>query len=316
MENDPIIVSIACITYNHAPYIRQCLNGFMMQQTNFKYEVIINDDCSTDGTTEIIREYSEKYSDIFRPIYHDENQYQKGVRGMFVKFVFPKARGKYVALCEGDDYWTDPYKLQKQVDILENDPKATFVYTSFQTIAENGDYIDRPIYEDYIRRSYSGDIFECLLRGNFILTLTTCFRKDILFSQEIVEAPVGLDYLLFLVAASKGPVYYIPEKTGCYRLQRNGLTSAAPHKVSNMTLSIFKYVSKLYLNNQMRKRNFKDDFGIKTFIIRRAIGRCCENDKELWSEIMSNHKSLLLFIIPAVVETLICKIKRYIQQAL
>ena len=128
------LVSICSITYNHAPYIRQCLEGFLMQKTSFPFEIIINDDCSTDGTTEIIQEYAEKYPDIIKPIFHDENQYLKGVRGMFATFCYPRAQGKYIALCEGDDYWIDPLKLQKQVDILEKSPHVTMVYTGFRTV--------------------------------------------------------------------------------------------------------------------------------------------------------------------------------------
>ena len=104
------LVSICSITYNHAPYIRQCLDGFLMQKTNFKYEIIIHDDASTDGTAEIIKEYAERYPDLITPVFQTENQYSKGLRGFFAKFVFPHAKGKYIALCEGDDYWIDPYK--------------------------------------------------------------------------------------------------------------------------------------------------------------------------------------------------------------
>ena len=90
-----------------------------MQKTNFKYEIIIHDDASTDGTTEIIKEYAEKYPDLITPIFQTENQYSKGLRGFYARFVFPKAKGKYIALCDGDDYWADSLKLQKQVDFLE-----------------------------------------------------------------------------------------------------------------------------------------------------------------------------------------------------
>ena len=129
MENsNKPLVSICSITYNHAPYIRQCLDGMLMQQTDFTFEIIINDDCSTDGTTEIIREYAERYPEIVKPVFHEENQYQKGVRGMFATFVFPKAKGKYIALCEGDDYWIDPLKLQKQVDFLEANPNYSVCF--------------------------------------------------------------------------------------------------------------------------------------------------------------------------------------------
>ena len=117
-NNYDVMVSICCITYNHAPFIRQCLDGFIMQKTDFAFEVLIHDDASTDGTEEIIREYEARYPEIIKPLYEVENQWIKGRRGSKV-FNFPRAQGKYIALCEGDDYWTDPFKLQKQVDFGE-----------------------------------------------------------------------------------------------------------------------------------------------------------------------------------------------------
>lgn len=147
------LVSICSITYNHAPFIRQCLDGFLMQQTNFPIEIIINDDCSTDGTTEIIREYAEKYPDKIFPVYQKENQYSQGGRGMFQKFVFPKARGKYIALCEGDDYWTDPLKLQKQVDFLEAHPDYSMCFHK-ATIQVEDNVFSSDLYSPLSQREY------------------------------------------------------------------------------------------------------------------------------------------------------------------
>ena len=112
------LVSISCLTYNHAPYLRQCLDGFVMQITSFPIEILIYDDASGDGTQNIIEEYQKKYPDIIKPIYQTENQYSKGVKVGFV-YNYSRAKGEYIAFCEGDDYWTDPYKLQKQIDFLE-----------------------------------------------------------------------------------------------------------------------------------------------------------------------------------------------------
>ena len=100
------LVSICCLTYNHAPYIRDAIEGFLMQKTNFPVEILIHDDASTDGTADIIREYETRYPDIIKPIYQTENQYSKGVK-ISREYQFSRARGKYIALCEGDDYWTD-----------------------------------------------------------------------------------------------------------------------------------------------------------------------------------------------------------------
>lgn len=122
--NKPL-VSICCITYNHEKYIRQCLDGFLMQKTNFKYEIVIHDDASTDRTVEIIQEYVERYPALFVPIYQTENQYSRKIKPL-VKYVFPKASGKYIAICEGDDFWVDPLKLQKQIDFLEKNDCYNF----------------------------------------------------------------------------------------------------------------------------------------------------------------------------------------------
>lgn len=119
MTNE-IMVSIICNAYNHEPYIAQCLDGIVMQKTNFVFEVLVHDDASTDKTADIIRTYEKKYPHLIKPIYQTENQYYKGG---FEQFQYPRVQGKYVAICEGDDYWTDPLKLQKQYNAMEAHPE-------------------------------------------------------------------------------------------------------------------------------------------------------------------------------------------------
>jgi glycosyltransferase involved in cell wall biosynthesis len=137
MEKEQIVVSVLCLAYNHEKYIRQCLDGFIMQKANFAFEVLVNDDASTDGTAKIIREYEEKYPDIIKPTYQTENQHSQGVK-INQTILFPKAKGKYIAFCEGDDYWVDPYKLQKQVDVLENNPDCHFCVHRVESVDEDG----------------------------------------------------------------------------------------------------------------------------------------------------------------------------------
>lgn len=132
MSNDKsnILVSICCITYNHAPFIRKALEGFLMQQApscvpqgakmSDWCEILIHDDCSTDGTTEIVKEYAAKYPDLIFPLYEEENQYSQGKENVIDMYNYGRARGRYIAYCEGDDYWTDSYKLQKQVDFMDS----------------------------------------------------------------------------------------------------------------------------------------------------------------------------------------------------
>ena len=124
MEDNNILVSIICTAYNHEKYIRDALEGFVMQKTNFKFEALVHDDASTDGTAAIIREYAEKYPDIIVPIIQTENQFSKKV-GITHNILMPMAKGKYIAICEGDDFWTDENKLQLQVDFLESHPDYT-----------------------------------------------------------------------------------------------------------------------------------------------------------------------------------------------
>ena len=126
-----ILVTISCISYNHENYIADAIESFLMQKVSFNYEILIHDYASTDKTQDIIMEYTMKYPNIIKPILQDENQYSKGKKvGMFHKDI---AKGKYIAICEGDDYWTDTNKLQKQIDYLENHPECSMcVHASYR----------------------------------------------------------------------------------------------------------------------------------------------------------------------------------------
>jgi len=122
------LVSVVCLTYNHEAYIRECLDGFVMQQTNFPIEIIVHDDASTDSTVTIVKEYEERYPHLFNNICRSENWYSQG-KDIWGYLFTKKAKGKYITLCEGDDYWTDPLKLQKQVDFLEASSEFGMCYT-------------------------------------------------------------------------------------------------------------------------------------------------------------------------------------------
>ena len=127
MKQKPL-VTVSCIAYNHEKYIARALDSFLKQKTDFPFEIVIHDDASTDRTAEIIREYAEKYPDIIRPMYQTENQYSKGISNISGAFNFPRAEGKYIAMCEGDDYWIDDTKLQRQADYMEAHPECTMCF--------------------------------------------------------------------------------------------------------------------------------------------------------------------------------------------
>ncbi len=143
-------VSVLCAAYNQEKYIRQTLESFVMQKTNFPFEVLINDDASTDKTPEIIKEFADKYPNIIKPVYQKENQYSKGV-SIHNDFLFPKAKGKYLAFCEGDDFWTDENKLQMQYDIMEKNPDCHLCLHKVRAISENGKEL-KETYPKHLRK--------------------------------------------------------------------------------------------------------------------------------------------------------------------
>ena len=220
-KSNDILVSICCLTYNHGQYIRQCLDGFMMQKTTFPFEVLIHDDASTDRTADIIHEYEAKYPDIIKPIYQKENQYSKGVR-ISPTFQYPRAKGKYIALCEGDDYWIDPYKLQKQVDFLEDHSEYSMCFHNAMVHWENGQFLDAP-FAKLENRDYAGEeIYE-----NWIVpTASVVFRKSSLTSkyEERRKNPAVIfgDIILFLSLAEEGKVHAFKEMMSVYRRQEGG----------------------------------------------------------------------------------------------
>ena len=218
-SSDPsILVSICCLTFNHQNYIHECLDGFMMQQTNFKFEVLIHDDASSDTTTTIISEYEQNYPAIIKPIYQSENQYSKGVKPSFI-FQFPRAKGKYIALCEGDDYWTDPLKLQKQVDFMEFHPNMSFCFHGAQTLNADG------LYGVYYKKKQFKDR-QLVPKKHFLesggggcCTASSFFRTSIVESipEYFTTCPVG-DLPLALLAITKGEIGYLKDEMAIYRL--------------------------------------------------------------------------------------------------
>lgn len=227
-SDDDVMVTIRCITYNHEPYIRQCLEGFVMQKTSFRFEAIVHDDASTDGTAVIIKEYAEKYPDIIKPIFETENQYSKH-DGSIRRIMNEHTHGKYVAMCEGDDYWIDPYKLQKQVDFLNNNPDYILVYTDVEKVNQNSERVLRNSL-----RGASGDLSEYFFKkGNPIVTATVCLHSKYIIDYEnyFHKTPFKMqmgDLPLWLYVSKLGKFKYFEEKTTAYRI----LKESASHSNS------------------------------------------------------------------------------------
>jgi glycosyltransferase involved in cell wall biosynthesis len=222
-----IMVSICCITYNHEHYIADALEGFLMQKANFNFEVLIHDDASTDNTASIIRKYVEKHPDIIKPIYQTENQYSKGVR-INSTFNITRAQGKYLSICEGDDYWTSPVKLQTQVDYMETHPDCTLCFHAARIF--NGDNL--PTGKNV--QPYDRDLIcptEDIIRGGggFCPTVSLLFPKKQLetFPPFYFNAFVS-DYPLQMLLASRGYAYYLNDFMAVYRTDVKGSWTSLP----------------------------------------------------------------------------------------
>ena len=198
------LVSITCLTYNHAPYLRQCLDGFVMQKTSFPIEILIYDDASEDGTQDIIREYERKYPDLIKPIYQTENQYSKGVKVEFV-YNYPRAKGKYIAFCEGDDYWTDPNKLQKQIDFLERHQEHVMCSHQYKLYFQKEKIMDHAIRP--IGNFSDGISFDLsfLIRGGWLFQpLSVVFRKSALDLNMYSKYAIHIDVVLLYAILKNG----------------------------------------------------------------------------------------------------------------
>lgn len=310
-KQTPIMVSIRCAVYNQEKYIRQCLDGFVMQKTKFRFEVIVHDDASTDDTVSIIKKYSESYPEIIKPIFEKENQYSKH-DGSIRKIMDTACSGKYIAFCEGDDYWTDPLKLQKQVDILESNPDVSFVYTGFQTVDSESVDMYREKYEEFLTKSHSGDILkELIVKGNFIMTLTTCFRREVFDSDIMKESSKGMDYLYFLVAASMGNAVFLPEKTGCYRYSENSEMNSNLSFVQNRYMDIKRYIINAILEKKIGKRSSIKRISLYTGIMSNALSIYKNGvDKMYLKSILKKKRSLYLLLPIALFSLILNKLDR------
>lgn len=252
LDNQLPLVSINCTTYNHGKYIRECLDGLLIQQTSFSFEILVHDDASTDNTPGIIREYQSRFPNIVKPIYQSENQYSKNVN-IWSEYQLPRALGKYCAICEGDDYWNDPCKLQKQIDFLEGNPNYGMCFTKARIYHQ-----ENACFGDLLGGGKTS--FADLLSLNNIPTLTTVFQTDLLRDYFCDIDPVSKnwlmgDYPMWLWFSVRSQIKFINEVTGVYRV----LSESANHttdfvKRENFIKSYYD-IQSFFVNLQL------DEFG-------------------------------------------------------
>ena len=257
-QEESILVAIHCLVYNHEPYLRDCFDGFVMQKTNFRFVAIVHEDCSTDHSADIIREYEAKYPDIFRPIYETENQYSKpdGSLGRIMNEAIAATGAKYIAMCEGDDYWTDSYKLQKQVDFMEAHLDVGLCFSDFNIYEENTGVLRKAMYKNGMHRSK--DFEDHLISCGYIAPMTWLARKSE-YGRLVSSLPhtdgsfaVALDFF----AQSK--VAFIDAVTATYRVHNNSASrQSEPFKrwkyEYGVMLTQIEYAKKFGSNNLVEK---------------------------------------------------------------
>lgn len=243
MDNKECMVSIWCTCYNHAQYVAQTLDSFLMQETDFPFEIIISDDASPDGSADIIRSYAEKYPDIIRPILLEENLFSTGAN-MFEALFFQRSRGKYVALCEGDDYWTDPKKLQLQVDFMEAHPEySACVHNTMllycgtnqesRLLLKNEADMDIPLKAILSGNSRSYHTSSLLCRSELI-----CSPPDFYF----VANSYGFDdHAIALWMYLNGKIRYLHRSMSVYRI--NSTASAWSSEVDGQYDKLCRFIS-------------------------------------------------------------------------
>ena len=212
---DAPVVSILCTTYNHENYTEEAIDSFLMQETNFPFEIIIHDDASTDNTVNKIKAYAEKYPRIIKTILQEENQYSKGKK-VFL-FLFEKAKGKYHALCEGDDYWIDSKKLQIQIDLMEQNPQCALSCHPAEERFKNDKH-----GKAYAKHANGNKIFSTseviLFGGNFCPTASIIYRQELVSNLPSFfnNVPTG-DYFIQILGSFNGGALYIDKFMSVYR---------------------------------------------------------------------------------------------------
>lgn len=258
MKSEEIIVSVCMITYNHEKFISEAIEGVLMQKTTFPIELIIGEDCSTDATRSICVDYKKNYPEIIKLQLPETN---KGMMRNFIENM-QAATGKYIALCEGDDYWTDPYKLQKQVDFLEVNEEYSFCFHDNITLNQKTGEKRIRIGERQIDRTV--DLKSVIIENNFP-TASLVFRNIIDWSNipEWFRKTAKGDYGLVVLLAEKGFGQFLPDVMTVYRIHDGGVWSGNKQRSYHINEDIkfynflYDYFSKPHIRKAIKLKRSK-----------------------------------------------------------
>lgn len=261
--DDSILVSVACITYNQEKTVEKMIKSILAQNTSFNFEIIIHDDCSTDKTAEIIDYYAKLYPDIIVPIFENENQCSKG-KGIFIPIIYPLVRGKYIAYCEGDDYWTDNEKLQQQFDAMENHRNCTLCVHDVCCVTNKGDLMnqnfpgieidegvikaDKYLYYEFMKKPWLFQTTSYFVKSDIMKEL--CTSKP----SFIDKYPVG-DLPIILISLQKGDCFYIKKTMSAYRKNSGGVLTKNKNNLDREII----YYERMLDGHQAYKNYTKDN---------------------------------------------------------
>lgn len=245
------MVSVLCATFNHASFVEQCLDGLLCQETDFPYEIIVRDDASADGTADILRQYEAGHPEMFRNIYEIENQFSKGVFPR--ETALPIARGEFLAWCDGDDVWTDPNKLQMQVDFLRENPSFSGCYTDFSLIDREGCSVGK---ENRVQKRRSFSHMEVLQKG-CPKTLTLMIRRssiaDLIDRLPELRSIKNGDQLICAWATQSGEIAYLPKLTGAYRVGSGFWSTMQDATQSRTVVESFLKIAEIFVTDEERQ---------------------------------------------------------------
>ena len=305
------LLAIQCLTYNHNPFLKDTLNGFISQKTNFPFVAIVHEDASTDNTAQILKEYMDKYPDIILPIFEKENQYSK--RGAplieIIRQALRATGAKYIAICEGDDYWTNPHKLQEQVNYLESHPDYSLCYTKVSRYNQSS----KTIEDEFGGPTES---FESLLIQNTIPTLSCLILAQDFFDYYLQIEPAKRnwlmgDYPMWLYIAAKKKIKFININTGVYRILENSashsrnLSRNLKFHISYREIALF-FAEKF---NSSNKSIVKTDLLFWEFAQEAVIEQKAKlKDKLHIFKILSNNKRKLAILLSLLSNKLFVKV--------
>lgn len=320
-------VCVRCFTFNQSKYITDAMNGFTIQETNFPFVCCIVDDASVDGEQNVIRDYVREHFDMSGSsvAYEKETKYahiiyaqhQMNKNCFFAVLLlkenhFSQKKSKlpylrewrnnvlYEALCEGDDCWIDSSKLQLQIDILDNNENVSMVHCDYTVVDKDSKDLYSPYFDWMRKRAKTGYVFHRLIRGNYIQTLTCCFRMNMHSNDIYKYAPAHYDYTLFLSMASLGRIVYVDRIVGRYRRLPTGAIGCSALKYVDYGRQVSLYFSKQYLDGKIKFSSTLISLCTYIEIVCKLLSvfRKKEYRKQVY-EIINHHIMLLAFLLPA-----------------